>query len=91
MCQQVKKDDKSIDTRFVEQEKTESSQEPTESEFKLFVVKSLQGGDDKSIGIDLTVNSVPMCMELDTGADVNLLSENTWRDRAAKRFTLATQ
>ena len=83
MCRPAKEEDtpekSPHDAHFVEQEKSDSSKEPTDSELNLFVVKSLRGSEDKGIFVDVTVNSAPLRMELDTGADVTLVSENTWR------------
>ena len=83
MCRPAKEEDtpekSPRDAHFVEQEKSDSSKEPTDSELNLFVVKSLQGSEDKGIFVEVTVNSAPLRMELDTGADVTLVSENTWR------------
>ena len=44
--------------------------EVTTHELDLSIVKSIQGGADNAIQVDLKVNKTPLHMELDTGTDV---------------------
>ena len=74
MCRQAKGEDNTDksaqDTQYIEQEEAESQQEPSNTDLNLFVVKLLQGGNDQGIYVDLKINHAPLCMELDTGADI---------------------
>ena len=51
------------------------------SELDLFVVKSMQGGTDNTIYVDLKVNEMPLRMELNTDTDITLISENVWKEQ----------
>ena len=79
MCRQGKENDTADKSaRYV---KDESPPERNESELNLFVIKSLQGGNNKGIYLDLMVNGAPLRMELDTVADVTLVSEKVWKEQ----------
>ena len=84
MCRPTKEDESSEknnrDTQYVEEERPSKS-ESIESELDLFVVKSIQGGTDNAIYVDLKVNETPLCMELDTDTDVTLISEKVWKEQ----------
>ena len=62
---------------LVEQES--DSQESDPEELRLFTIRTVQSNHIEEIMVRLLINSVPVSMELDTGASVSLVSEKTWR------------
>ena len=53
-------------------------------DLKLFTIRTVQSNRMEEIIITLCINDTPMHMELDTGAAVTLISEETWQSRLHK-------
>ena len=53
-------------------------------DLKLFTIRAVQSNCMEEIIITLHINDTPLHMELDTGAAVSLISEETWRSRLHK-------
>ena len=48
-------------------------------EFRLFTIPTVQSNHNEEIIVNLLINGTPVYMELDTGASVSLVSEQTWQ------------
>lgn len=68
------------ETRYVEEENP-LQPETNNPKLHLLVVKSVQGGTDNAIYVDVKVNEMPLRMKLDMGADVTLILEKVWREQ----------
>ena len=50
-------------------------------EWKLFTIRTVQSNQMGEIMVSLSINDKPVHMELDTGASVSLVSEETWKQQ----------
>ena len=56
-------------------------QEENDPDLGLFTIKAINCVHTDAIKLDIKLNGAPVCMELDTGASVSLVSERVWREK----------
>ena len=63
------------------EKKTNYLQEENDPDLALFIIKTINCVHTDVIKLDTKLNGAPVCMELDTGASVSLVSERVWREK----------
>ena len=67
--------------RVTLEKNTNYMQEENDPDLGLFTIKTINCVHTDAIKLDIKLNGAPVCMELDTGASVSLVSERVWREK----------
>ena len=81
--QETKIPERKRTNKYVKQEELPEDIEENET-WEVFAIKTVQDRQEPEIELELYLNGSRIIMELDTGASISIISEETWRTRLPK-------